>query len=176
VEAFSDGVFAVAITLLIFGVATPHPSTSTSLRTAFANQAASYVTYVVSFLTIGIIWANHHGTFARIRQVNRTLLFLNLALLMTVAFIPFATSLLGTFIEGVSTQRGFADAQIAAALCGATMTLMSPCFLAIWAYAVYTNLFLCATAGRTCRARLCRASASAFSCIWPPSASPSSVP
>jgi uncharacterized membrane protein len=136
-EAFSDGVFAVAITLLVFGITAPRPARPGQYHLAadLGAQWPLYVTYVVSFLTIGIIWVNHHGTFARVRTVDRPLLFINLLLLMTVALIPFPTNLLGIYI-----QRGGMDARVAAAVYGATMTAMSICFVATWAYAVYGRL------------------------------------
>ncbi len=126
-EAFSDGVFAVAITLLIFGIQVPHVADA-ALAGALLAQWPAYATYVVSFLTIGIIWVNHHGLFHRVHRIDRTLLFLNLALLLVVGFLPFPTSLLGEYILGQQA------AAIAAAGYGATMFLLSIAFLAIWAY------------------------------------------
>ncbi|HZU14186.1 MAG TPA: TMEM175 family protein [Chloroflexota bacterium] len=125
-EAFSDGVFAVAITLLIFNVQVPPGGTS--LRTALVAMWPSYVSYIVSFATIGIIWVNHHAVFRAVRRVDRPYLYLNLFLLMTVAFIPFPTALLGRAL-----QAGH-DANLAAAVYGMTMTLMSIGFSMLWAY------------------------------------------
>ena len=95
-ETFSDGVFAIAITLLILDVAVP-PSGSTpsgELGTALAHEWPAYFAYLVSFLVIGIIWINHHTVFAKVRQVDRVVLFANLGLLLIVSAIPFPTHLM----------------------------------------------------------------------------------
>jgi uncharacterized membrane protein len=126
-EAFSDGVFAIAITLLIIEVRVPG-SRAGHLAGDLANQWPSYAAYVVSFAIIGIIWVNHHDIFERITTVDRPLLFLNLLLLLTVAFLPFPTALLGEYI------RQGDNAHIAAAVYGANMTLIGLAFIAIWTY------------------------------------------
>ena len=126
-EAFSDGVFAIAITLLIIEVRVPD-SKSGALARDLANQWPSYAAYLVSFAIIGIIWVNHHDIFERIVTVDRPLLFLNLLLLLTVAFLPFPTALLGQYI------RQGDNAHIAAAVYGANMTLIGLAFIAVWTY------------------------------------------
>ena len=126
-EAFSDGVFAIAITLLIIEVRVPD-SKSGELARDLANQWPSYAAYLVSFVIIGIIWVNHHDIFERITTVDRPLLFLNLLLLLTVAFLPFPTALLGQYI------RQGDNAHIAAAVYGANMTLIGLAFIAVWTY------------------------------------------
>jgi uncharacterized membrane protein len=90
-EAFSDGVFAIAATLLVLELKVPHVEPG-GLWDALLEQWPSYATYVVSFLIIGIIWVNHHAVMERIRRVNRRLLFMNLVFLMVVAVIPFPTA------------------------------------------------------------------------------------
>jgi TMEM175 potassium channel family protein len=126
-EAFSDGVFAIAITLLIIEVRVPH-SEAGELAGDLVNLWPSYAAYVVSFAVIGIIWVNHHEIFERIVSVDRPLLFLNLLLLLTVAFLPFPTALLGEYI------REGDNAHIAAAVYGANMTLIGLAFIAMWTY------------------------------------------
>jgi uncharacterized membrane protein len=126
-EAFSDGVFAIAITLLIIEVRPPDSGPG-DLASDLANQWPSYAAYVVSFVVIGIIWVNHHQIFGRITTVDRPLLFLNLLLLLTVAFLPFPTALLGEYI------RDGDNARIAAAVYGANMTLIGLSFIAVWTY------------------------------------------
>jgi uncharacterized membrane protein len=126
-EAFSDGVFAIAITLLIIEVRVPS-SRAGDLAGDLANQWPSYAAYAVSFAIIGIIWVNHHDIFERITTVDRPLLFLNLLLLLTVAFLPFPTALLGEYI------RKGDNAHVAAAVYGANMTLIGLAFIAIWTY------------------------------------------
>ena len=97
-EAFSDGVFAFAITLLILGVALPemkHP-TDAQLRSALIALWPNVIAYVLSFGVIGIMWQNHHALFRLVRRVDRLTVALNLMLLSGTVFIPFATSTLGT--------------------------------------------------------------------------------
>jgi uncharacterized membrane protein len=132
-EAFSDGVFAIAITLLVLNVEVPQVEHG-RLAQGLLNQWPSYAAYVVSFLTIGIIWVNHHGTFSRIARVDRPLLFLNLLLLMAVSFIPFPTRLLSQFLDTGT------DARVAAFVYACTMTVMSLAFSGIWIWAVYRRL------------------------------------
>src|SRR5215218_6687590 len=116
------------------------------LSDALIESWPSYATYVVSFLTIGIIWVNHHAVLDRIRNVNRPLLFMNLVFLMAVAAIPFPTALLGDYLQAGHDER------LAAAVYGGTMSLMGVTFGAIWAYAVLSDDLLHARVDRT-RAR-----------------------
>ncbi|MBD0355512.1 MAG: DUF1211 domain-containing protein, partial [Rubrobacteraceae bacterium] len=97
IEAFSDGVFAIAITLLVIEIGVPHldeESEGTTLIEALLQQWPSYLGYAISFLQIGVIWANHHNRFRFIVRSDHILLFLNILFLMCVAFIPFTTALL----------------------------------------------------------------------------------
>ncbi len=99
-EAFSDGVFAFAITLLILGVALPVfklPPSEAQLRAALLALWPNVVAYGLSFAVIGIMWQNHHALFRLIERIDRTTVFLNLLLLAGTVFIPFATSALGTY-------------------------------------------------------------------------------
>src|SRR5258706_2511001 len=96
-EPFSDGVFSIAITLLILEIKVPSTAEiagSGGLWTALAGRWPSYVGYLLSFLIIGIMWANHHALFAYIRRVDRRFIFANLLLLLTLGFLPFPTALL----------------------------------------------------------------------------------
>lgn len=98
-EAFSDGVFAFAITLLVLGIVLPplqHPSEA-QLSTALFGLWPNVIAYVLSFSVIGIMWQNHHALFRLIARVDRMTVFLNLLLLAATVFIPFATSTLGTY-------------------------------------------------------------------------------
>jgi uncharacterized membrane protein len=151
-EAFSDGVFAIAITLLIIEVRPPH-SESGELARGLANQWPSYAAYFVSFAIIGIIWINHHDIFERITTVDRTLLFLNLLLLLTVAFLPFPTALLGEYI------RKGDNAHVAAAVYGANMTLIGLAFIAIWTYLARVPALLATEVGAEGARRARRAAA-----------------
>src|SRR5205807_8207194 len=96
-EAFSDGVFAIAITLLIIEVRVPD-SKSGELARDLANQWPSYAAYLVSFVIIAIIWVYHHDIFKRIITFDPPLLSLNLPLLLPVAFLPFPTAPLRQYI------------------------------------------------------------------------------
>src|SRR5262252_8802420 len=96
-EAFSDGVFAVAITVLVFGLL---PIGAGTLNTHVLLQAwPQYFAYVVSFLTIGIMWMNHHTILAHVARVDRPLLVLNLLLLMGIVAIPFPTALVAEHLQ-----------------------------------------------------------------------------
>jgi uncharacterized membrane protein len=93
-EAFSDGVFAIAITLLVLDIKVPHDlPENTSLLRALLNQWPIYMAFLTSFATIGIMWLNHHRMFRYIRRVDHWFLVLNGLLLLGVTFVPFPTSL-----------------------------------------------------------------------------------
>ena len=128
-ETFSDGVFAIAITLLVLLFERPHLGEGESLGRILLHQWPSYASYVVSFVTIGIIWVNHHALFRHIARTDRVFLFLNVLFLMAVAFIPYPTSLVAQFI------RSPGDARAAALLYGITLTAMAIFMNALWQYA-----------------------------------------
>ena len=109
-EAFSDGVFAVAITLLALNLAVPGPGHGPLAR-QLAGHWPSFAAYFVSFLTIGIIWVNHHTLFKSFATIDRPLLFVNLLLLFFVVAIPFATATSAAYLG-----QGGADASLAAAV------------------------------------------------------------
>jgi uncharacterized membrane protein len=108
-EAFSDGVFAIAITLLIIEVRVPHAEEG-GLARAFFEQWPSYLAYAVSFTTIGIMWVNHHALMDNVALVDRPLLFLNLFLLMFIALVPFPTALLAEHLQAAKPDASFAAA------------------------------------------------------------------
>ena len=128
-EAFSDGVFAIAITLLIIEIGVPHVEAEESLTRALLDLWPSYFGYAVSFLTIGVMWINHHYLFKDIARVDHTLLVLNLLLLLGVAFVPFPTAVLAEYLRE-------SDHQLEATLAyGGTYTIISVFFVAFWLYA-----------------------------------------
>ena len=129
VEAFSDGVFAVAITLLVLQFIVPDVQ-SGKLLAALLNQWPQLVTYVASFLTVGVVWVNHHAIFKGLRAVDRTIQFINLVLLLTVVLVPYPTELLGRYLN--SPQNG----SVAAAFYAVVMTLMSLSFQVLVAWAL----------------------------------------
>ena len=103
-EAFSDGVFAIAITLLILEVNVPETAFD-NLWQGIADQWPSYLAYATSFITIGGIWLAHHGIFRRLQYANQRLMLINLLLLMAVSFLPFPTKLMAQAIHDSSAER-----------------------------------------------------------------------
>ncbi len=100
VEAFSDGVFAIAITLLILDVHVP-TSSQGSLGHALGRQWPTYVAFLISFAFIGIMWVNHHRLFNHIHRTDNGLMFLNLLLLLGVTVVPFPTALIAAHYYAV---------------------------------------------------------------------------
>jgi uncharacterized membrane protein len=126
-EAFSDGVFAVAITLLALNLAVKGPGHGNgTLAYQLGHQWAAYTAYLISFFTVGIIWVNHHVLLSNVLVVTRLLLFLNLVLLLFVVLIPVATGTVGDYLSG----GGF-DAKVAVAVYGIVLTGMSVGFSGI---------------------------------------------
>src|ERR1700722_4140533 len=98
-ESFSDGVFALAIPLLVLGIDIADTGPHGSLGHALAGNWPQYAAYVVSFLTIGIIWINHHAMIGRLRAADHVILILNLLLLMSIAVLPFVTNLVAAYLR-----------------------------------------------------------------------------
>jgi uncharacterized membrane protein len=128
VEAFSDGVFAIAITLLILAVGIEQALGQGSLGQQLVDLWPAYVAYAASFLTIGIMWVNHHAVFRQFARVDRPLLLLNVLLLMLIAFVPFPTRVVAD--HALSAD----DRQAAALLYGTTMTITAILFFCVWIY------------------------------------------
>lgn len=99
IEAFSDGVFAIAITLLIIEIGVPHVTGDESLSSALGDLWPSYGAYVLSFVMIGIYWANHHSLFRLFMRTDHFFLMLNVFFLMAIAFLPFPTAVLGEYLD-----------------------------------------------------------------------------
>lgn len=96
-EAASDGVFAIAITLLVLGLAVPAVTNEANLTAKLLSLWPNFVAYALSFAVIGIMWNNHHMLFRTVERLDRTTWLLNLLLLGITAFIPFATAVLGPY-------------------------------------------------------------------------------
>jgi uncharacterized membrane protein len=128
IEAFSDGVFAIAITLLVLDINVP-PSAFENLFRGFADQWPSYLAFGTSFVTIGGIWMLHHAVFRRLRYANTAVMRINLLLLMTVSFLPFPTRLVAEAIESSSAERA------AVIIYGASLLAISVVFGAL-SYAI----------------------------------------
>ncbi len=123
IEAFSDGVFAIAITLLILEIRIP--PVDVPLGPALLRLWPSYLAFLISFLTIGVMWINHHRLFTLIRRANDALLGLNLLLLLGITFVPFPTAVLAQHI----TQS---SARTAAIFYSATFVVIAIFFNVLW--------------------------------------------
>jgi TMEM175 potassium channel family protein len=124
-EAFSDGVFAVAITLLVLEIAVP---TGDDLWRQLGDEWPSFASFFVSFWVIGIIWVNHHGLIDHLKRIDRPVLYLNLLVLMTVVFIPFSTALMAEHL------KSGADEEVAAVVYSLAFLAMGLAFGSLWTY------------------------------------------
>jgi uncharacterized membrane protein len=127
-EIFSDAVIAIAITLLVLDIKVPS-SKEGQLVHDLLQRWPSYLAFVLSFAVIGIMWVSHHSMFGRIHRVDRRLLFINLWLLLGIAFLPFPTALLAEY-----ARQGGSNSHTAAAIYSATMALIGLAFLSIWVH------------------------------------------
>jgi len=133
-ESFSDGVFAIAITLLILEIQLPGSAGRLTERgqvQALLNIWPQYLVYAATFATVGIMWLNHHALFSRLAHVDRPLILLNLLLLMVISFIPFPTQVLGSHLGSGS------DAHVAALFYLLNAILIGTGFSGVYVYAVY---------------------------------------
>lgn len=149
-EAFSDGVFAVAITLLALDLVVPGPG-GPSLAEKLQDHLPSFAAFIVSFLTIGIIWVNHHAMFKNFAKIDRPLLFINLLLLFFVVCIPFATSTFAAYLA----DGGF-DASVATAIYEGIFEGMSLAFGLLFWWAIrreHLKIALTPAAARTAMIR-----------------------
>lgn len=129
VEAFSDGVYAIAITLLILEVRLQgEPESDAALGRALVEAWPTFLAYLTSFVMIGVMWINHHRIFALIGRTDATLLVLNLLLLLGTSFIPFPTAL---FAE----HLGHGGERAAALLLGGTFLFVAVAYNVLWRYA-----------------------------------------
>src|SRR5437016_14132903 len=137
-EAFSDGVFAVAITLLVLNI---KPISDEVLKNGgfwkeFSRQLPALLAFVTSFFTIGIMWINHHRLFTHIKSTDTGLMLFNLLLLLVIVFIPYPTAL-------VAQQYALnPDRHDAALLYSGTNVILAICFNLLWRYASYHNRLL----------------------------------
>nr|WSY48902.1 TMEM175 family protein [Streptomyces sp. NBC_00886] len=127
-EAFSDGVLAVAATLLVLDLKTPEAGEDGSIWLFLGHQVPTLAAYVTSFLTILIYWVNHHTLFHAVKRVDRPSLFINGLMLLAISFISYATSVLGHAV-----QSGQHDNQ-AAVLYALTLAAASTCFTFLWSH------------------------------------------
>src|SRR5262249_15953312 len=124
-EAFSDGVFAIAITLLVLDLHVPLRELD-SLTKGILHEWPSYLAYVTSFTAIGGVWLAHHGIFPRLRAVNDQVMRLNLLVLMMASFLPFPTRLVA---EGIRNEDA---ARVAVIFYGISLFAVSGLVAALW--------------------------------------------
>jgi uncharacterized membrane protein len=127
-ETFADGVMAIAITLLILDVKVPDTKAG-PLGAALARQWPSYAGFVISFLTIGIIWVNHHHMFKLIARTTHAFLMLNVLFLMTICVLPWPTALVADYVRNPDGRA------LATAVYGGVMTAIAVMFNVVWRYA-----------------------------------------
>jgi uncharacterized membrane protein len=133
VEAFSDGVFAIALTLLILGIRVPdlnNPVTSENLSASLIRLWPSYFAFILSFVAVLIMWINHHGFFKQLKKINTLFLFANGFLLLMVTFINFPTAVLAKYVNTPALN-------IASAFYCGTMVLISVSYNFLWFSAAY---------------------------------------
>jgi uncharacterized membrane protein len=129
-ETFSDGVFAIAATLLVLEVAYPDQHGTVLHQLFSSTEVSEYAAYIVSFLIIGITWINHHSLFSQVARVDRRLTILNLFLLMMLAFTPFPTRVLAE-----NLTKGGADAHGAAFFYSLSILMCGLLYAAVWWHA-----------------------------------------
>ena len=121
-ESFSDGVIAVAITLLVLDIKVPPPMKGVGLAHELGQMWPNYAAYVTSFVTIGIIWINHHAMVSRLREADHMILMLNIFLLLTIGILPFATALMAAYLRQPNGEH------VAAAVYGGAFLVMAIAF------------------------------------------------
>ena len=141
-EAFSDGVFAVAITLLVLTIKIPgidvpasHLPNDAQLWQILLNEWPMLAAYVTSFATIGVMWINHHRLYTHIKRTSTILMLLNLLLLLMIVFVPVPTALVAEYLV-------HPDQHAAALLYSGTYVIIAVCFNLLWRYASYHNRLL----------------------------------
>lgn len=133
-EAFSDGVFAIAITLLVLDIKVP-PS-GVAVGRALLNLWPSYLAYAVSFIVIGAIWINHHAMFERVTRTDQMFLLLNILFLMLIAFLPFPTAVLAQALHDRANEP------LVTAFYGGTLTVIGLLVNIKWRYAAHNHKLL----------------------------------
>jgi uncharacterized membrane protein len=134
-EAFSDAVFAIAGTLLVLDLAIPVTSSSARhLLDAFGHEWPGYLGYVVSFATIGAVWLGHNAISDYLDRTDSTLLRLNLLLLLVVAFLPYPTRLMASYVNKGDAER------VASTIYGLTLLAAAALLYLLWRYALHAKL------------------------------------
>lgn len=125
IEALSDGVFSIAMTLLVLAFVIPANLSQTGLKQALIHLAPQFVTYFLSFVVLGTFWVGHHNQFYWINHSDRTFLWINIFFLMFISLIPFSTSLLGMY----------ANQQVAVLIYGVNLISCGALLNFQWSYA-----------------------------------------
>lgn len=129
VEAFSDGIFAIIITLLVLEIKVPHIheyNSAIELRQSLTSLLPKFLSWIISFFTVAVIWVNHHKIFKQIKQIDSGIFWWNAFLLLWTSFIPFPTAVLGDYPEN----------QTSVILYGVVMSLMAVSFTLMRFYAI----------------------------------------
>lgn len=134
-ETLSDGIIAIAITLLVLEIRVPQVEQGHSLLEALADIWPSYLAYFISFATIGVMWINHHRIFKLVARADNRFIVLNLLLMLLMTFVNFPTALLAEYIR-------HAEAQVAAAVYSGTFFLIAIVFNLLWRYAAGSSRLL----------------------------------
>jgi len=136
-ETFSDAVFSVIITLLVLDLRVPRADAlpSGQLAAALVREWPVYIAFVISFLQVGVVWANHHTMFHHIRRTDHLLLVLNLLLLLSTAVLPFTTALLSEYVRGTPDQQ-----RLAARIYSGALMASGVFFNAVWQHALTAGL------------------------------------
>ena len=137
-EAFSDGVFAIAITLLVIEIAVPHHAGS-HLLSALVHERPVYLAYFIAFMSIGIVWIEHSALTEALDHVDAAFLRLNLLLLLLVAFLPFPARVMEEYLSLVDTEHG--GERTAVAFFGLVLFLLSLTLIVLGRYAEREGLF-----------------------------------
>ncbi|HMF42976.1 MAG TPA: TMEM175 family protein [Polyangia bacterium] len=132
VQALADGVFAIAMTVLVLGIQVPEGGGAADLRARLWALGPRLASYVLSFVMLGVLWIGHHYQFHYIRRTDRALLWLNLVFLLAITFLPFSTGVLGNYFRE----------PLAVVLYGSTVVLAGICLLLHWIYASHDGRFV----------------------------------
>jgi uncharacterized membrane protein len=148
-EAFSDGVFAIAVTLLILTIQVPAPPKDLAhaghLLEALQGEWPAFVAYLISFAFILIMWVNHHNLFRLIHRTDQTFLLINGLLLLFVTFVPFPTALLAQYLHSPTSTP--TDRAVALAVFNGTYVMIGVAFNLVWRYAAHHGRLLSRRAG-----------------------------
>jgi uncharacterized membrane protein len=155
-EAFSDGVFAIAVTLLVLQLKVPDVPFKKSLASFVVDQWPAFVAYFNSFLSILIMWLNHHNIFKLIRRSNHTFIIFNGVLLMLITFINYPTALLAAYLKPDTPGASPADQKFATLIYTGTFVIIAVFYNVLWRYGTYNGRLLGKHANKALVAQITR--------------------